>query len=411
MRILFIAHYFQPEPNFFVGLPFAKALQEKGHQVQVLTGFPNYPGGRIYDDYKVKFIQKETIDGVPVIRVPLYPSHNRSSAKRILSYISLSLSQSFIGPFAVKDADVAFVSQGPAAIGLPAIIHKMFRKIPFVYNIQDLWPDTLASTGMFNSKLGYKLVDMWCKHVYKKAAKIVVIAPGMKKKLIERGVPAEKIEVIYNWCDDSLICRQESNQQLAKELGMDGKFNIVFAGNMGKAQALEAVIKAAQILQNDCKDVQFVLVGSGVEVENLKKMTSQLSLENVKFLGRKPITEIGSILRLADVLLVHLRDDPLFRITIPSKTQAYLATGRPIMIGVNGDAADLVENAGAGLRCEPENPQNIAEAVMKFYNMEKGQLLQMGTNGMDFYDQNLSFNVAIKHYLEIFEAARKEKRK
>ena len=131
MRILFIAHYFQPEPNFFVGLPFAKELARRGHDVQVLTGFPNYPGGKIYDGYKIRFIQKEVIDGIPIIRVPLYPSHSSSSVKRILSYTSLSCAQASIGPFAVHSANVAYVTQGPATIGLPAIVHKLFRRIPF----------------------------------------------------------------------------------------------------------------------------------------------------------------------------------------------------------------------------------------------------------------------------------------
>jgi len=403
MKILFIAHYFQPEPNFFMGLPFAKALQEQGHQVQVLTGFPNYPSGKIYDGYKVKFIQKEIMEGVPVIRVPLYPSHDRSSAKRMFSYMSLSFSQAAIGPWAVDKADVAYVTQGPATIGLPAIMHKILRRIPFVYSIQDMWPDTLLSTGMFNNKLGLKMVNWWCKRVYNAAAKIVVIAPGMKERLIERGVPEDKIEVIYNWCDDALICREEPNEKLKKQLGLDGKFNIIFAGNMGKAQAMEVVIKAADILQNDCKNAQFVLIGSGVEVENLKRMTNELSLNNVKFLGRKPITEIGSFLRLADVLLVHLKNDPLFEITVPSKTQAYLATGKPVLIGVKGDAARLVEDANAGLSCEPENPQSIADTVKRFYQMDKEQLIHMGNNAANYYDSNLSFKIAVKKIVETFK--------
>ena len=405
MKILFIAHYFQPEPNFFVGLPFAKALQRAGHQVQVLTGFPNYPGGKIYDGYKVKLIQKETMDGVPVIRVPLYPSHTKSSFKRILSYLSLSLSQSMIGPFAVNKADVAYVSQGPATIGLPSLIHRLFRKIPFVYSIQDLWPDSLSSTGMFDNSFGLRLIDKWCEYVYKKAAKVVVIAPGMKQKLIERGVPTEKIEVIYNWCDESLIFREQPDCELAKKLSMTDKFNIVFAGNMGKAQSMEAVLDAAKILDNGDNNIQLVLIGGGVEVESLKQKAIELSLGNVIFHARRPISEIGSILRLADVLLVHLRDEPLFRITIPSKTQAYLATGRPILIGVKGDAARLVEDANAGISCEPENPQSIAETIMKFYKMEKDELLQMGTNGMNYYDKHLSFKIAVQSYLDVFEQA------
>lgn len=403
MNILFIAHYFQPEPNFFVGLPFAKALQARGHKVQVLTGFPNYPGGKIYGGYKIKFIQRETMDGVPVIRVPLYPSHNRSSMKRILSYTSLSLCQTAIGPFTVNKADVAFVSQGPATIGLPSIIHKWFRKIPFVYSIQDLWPDSLTSTGMFESGFGYKLVDKWCNFVYKNAGKIVVIAPGMKKRLIERGVPDDKIEIIYNWCDDSLICRDQPNLELKQQLGMTDKFNVVFAGNMGKAQAMDSVIDAAAILSKSDNTIQFVFIGSGVEVDNLKQKVKDLNINNVIFHGRKPVNEIGPILRLADVLLVHLKDDPLFEITIPSKTQAYLAVGKPVLIGVNGDAADLVENAKAGIRCKPENPQSIADAVLKLYNTNKNDLEQMGLNAMNYYDNNLSFKIAVDTYIKLFD--------
>ena len=407
MKILFIAHYFQPEPNFFFGLPFAKALRDRGHQVQVLTGFPNYPGGKIYEGYKTRFIQREELDGIPIIRVPLYPSHDRSSIKRILSYISLSLSQAAIGPFAVDKADIAYVVQGPATIGLPAIINKVFRSIPFVYNIQDLWPDSLTSTGMFNEGIGYRLVDKWCKFVYNRASQIVVIAPGMKKKLIERGVPEEKIKVTYNWCDDSLICRQSPDLDLKKSLSMDGKFNIVFAGNMGKAQAMDSVIDAAEIISRTNNNIQFVFIGSGVEVDRLKQKVKQLSLTNVMFHGRKPVSEIGPILRLADVLLVHLRDDPLFRITVPSKTQAYLAIGKPILMGVNGDASDLIKNAQAGICCEPQNPDSIASAVGHLYNMNRADLEQFGVNAMNYYDKNLSFQTAVDSYIKVFERAKK----
>lgn len=404
MKILFIAHYFQPEPNFFVGLPFAKALRDRGHQVQVLTGLPNYPGGKIYDGYKVKLIQREVMDGIEVIRVPLYPSHDRSSIKRMLSYMSLSLTQALIGTFAVNKADIAFVSQGPATIGLPAKVIKLFRRIPFVYNIQDLWPDSLTSTGMFDSGIGMKLIHGWCKSIYKSAAKVAVITPGMKRKLVERGVPADKVEVIYNWCDDSQIVSGQPSDQLAQELGMKNKFNILFAGNIGKAQAMDAVLEAARLIKDDCPNVQFVLMGGGVEAEPLKQKTEQMRIDNVKFLARRPITEVGPILRLADVLLVHLRNDPLFEITIPSKTEAYMAAGRPVMIGVKGDASDLVLKANAGLLCEPENAESIANTARKFAAMPKNELDEMGNNGERYYQQNLSFSIGVDQYETIFKS-------
>lgn len=409
MRILFITHYFQPEPNFFFGLPFAKELVRRGHTVEVLTGFPNYPGGKVYPGYKIKFHQREVIDGIPVSRVPLYPSHDRSSIKRVLCYSSLALSASAIGPFAVQSADVAFVVQGPATIGLPACTMRLLRRIPFVYNIQDLWPDSLLSTGMFGDQpgVGMKVVHSWCKYVYSKAAKITVITPGMKSTLLQRGVPEDKVDVIYNWCDDALICRSEKNEDLSKSLGMEGKFNVVFAGNMGKAQAMGAVLDAAKLLSSNYPQVQFVLIGGGVEVEPLKQKAKDMNLSNILFLPRKPISEIGPILRLADVLLVHLKDDPLFHITIPSKTQAYMATGRPVLIGVKGDAADLVENANAGLSCEPENPQSIAGAVQAFCEMTQSERDKIGENGIAFYEQELSFSTAVKKYEKIFESVTK----
>lgn len=408
MRILFIVHYFHPEPNFFYGLPFAKELLRRGHQVQVITGFPNYPGGKIYDGYKNKLLQKEIMEGIPVYRFPLYPSHDRSSLKRILCYSSLSVSLAAIAPWVIEPADVAYVVQGPATIGFPAAMLKWLRRIPFVYNVQDMWPDSLLSTGMFDSQPGLKMVHAWCKFIYRQASKITVITPGMKKVLQERGVPEDKIEVIYNWCDDALICRSEPDEKLARKFGLAGKFNIIFAGNMGAAQAIDKVIEAAALVASQYPEVQFVFIGSGVEVENLKTLARNKHLQNVLFLPRMPVEEIGNVLRLAEVLLVHLRRDPLFAITIPSKTQAYLATGKPILMAVEGDAADLVQKAQAGLSCEPESPQAIADAVGRFYQMQPEQRKQLGVNGMDFYDRELSFAQAVTTYEKIFSAVVKK---
>jgi colanic acid biosynthesis glycosyl transferase WcaI len=213
------------------------------------------------------------------------------------------------------------------------------------------------------------------------------------------------MELIYNWCDDALICRDDKDQKLAASLGMKDKFNIVFAGNMGKAQAMDAVLNAAEILAGDYPEIQFVLIGGGVEVEHLKAIAAEKKLLNVLFLSHRSIAEIGPILRCADVLLVHLRDEPLFRITIPSKTQAYMALGRPILMGLKGDAASLVEEAKAGLACEPENPLSIAEAARKFYAMNQAGRQAMGENGMRFYDSKLSFSIAVDRFEKIFEAA------
>jgi glycosyltransferase involved in cell wall biosynthesis len=230
----------------------------------------------------------------------------------------------------------------------------------------------------------------------------------MKMALHERGVPKDKIEVMYNWCDDELICRSEPDENLARKLGLAGKFNIIFAGNMGEAQALDKVIEAATLVAPKYPDVQFVFIGSGVEVKNLKALAGKKNIHNVLFLPRMPVAEIGNVLRLADVLLVHLRRDPLFAITIPSKTQAYLAMGKPVLMAVDGDASDLVKKAQAGLSCLPESPEAIADVVGQFYQMNPEQRKQLGINGVTFYDKELSFAQAVQSYEKIFSIVMKK---
>lgn len=406
MRILLITQWFQPEPHF-MGLPFARELVKLGHEVQVLTGFPNYPGGKLYNGYRIKLLQREDMEGIPVLRVPLYPSHDRSSIGRIANYLSFAFSAAIIGPWAIKSADVAYVYHPPLTVYLPAFVIRLLRRIPLVYNIQDLWPDTLLATGMLNSPFGLKLVNKLCNFVYRSADKIVVLSPGFKQTLSSRGVPANKIEVIYNSCDDAVIHPVRPSHQLKSKLGLSDRFNVMFAGNIGKAQALAAVIDAAGIVAAKSPQIQFVFVGDGVEIEHLKQKVKEMGVGNVLFVPRQPQSKIAAFLSLADVLLVHLKDDPLFRITIPSKIQAYMAAGRPILVGVRGDAADLVEKAKAGLKCEPENPQSIANAICQLQAIPKTKLTAMGENARGFYEKELSFRIVTKRYERIFESIAK----
>lgn len=404
MRILFLTQWFDPEP-MFKGLAFAKALRERGHEVEILTGFPNYPGGKVYPGYRIRPFLREVMEGIPVIRVPLYPSHDTSSIRRIANYGTFALSAAAIGAAAVKPADVMYVYHPPATVGLPAMLIHGTRRIPFVYDIQDLWPDTLAATGMVNNRFLLGIVDRWCRMVYGTASKIVVLSPGFKKMLISKGVPGEKINVIYNWCDEGQIPKTPKNESLAKELGFFGRFNVLFAGTMGKAQALEAVLDAAGRIGGRIPEIQFIFVGGGIEVARLQAIAGERRLNNVLFLPRRPVSEIGEVLNLADVLLVHLKDDPLFRITIPSKIQAYLAVGRPILVGVRGDTADLVRVAGAGMDCQPENPESISEAVEMLFRMPRALLDEMGDNGRRYYQKELSLSAGVSRFEEVFQAA------
>jgi len=404
MRILMLTQWFSPEPDF-KGLPFAKELTRRGHQVQVLTGFPNYPGGKLYEGYRIRPLQREVIDGISVIRVPLYPSHDKSGMRRILNYVSFALSAALLAPFLIRNTDVAYVYHAPGTIAFPAMVLKLVRRIPFVYDINDLWPDSLAATTMIRSRIILGIVGLWCRLTYRVADRIVVVTPGFKNKLLERGVPGSKVEVVYNWCDEIQAANSEPTETKCENELKPGCFSIVFAGNMGHAQALDAVLDAAALLTATHPTIRFIFVGGGIDAERLAQKARSEQLTNVIFLPRRPVAEIGGILRKADVLLVHLKDDPLFRITIPSKTQAYLAVGRPILMGVRGDAARLVEMAGAGIICSPEDPESIARCVAELYALTSDQRESLGKKAKEFYERELSLSVGAGRYESILHAA------
>lgn len=403
MRILFVSQWFTPEP-MFKGLPFARVLVERGHEVQVLTGFPNYPGGRIYHGYNVRILQRESMEGVQVIRVMLYPSHDTSIIRRIANYLSFAVSAATIGLVAVRKADVMYVYHPPATVSLPALIIGWIRKIPFVYDIQDLWPDTLKATGMIRNRILMEIVERWCKLTYRYAARIVVLSRGFKEVLESRGVPSSRIEVIYNWCEEWQVPARQSSQCKVEHFALSDRFNVVFAGTMGKAQSLDIVLEAAKTLMNKIPEVQFVFVGGGVDVDRLKQLAVTGCIRNVLFLPWRPITEIQEVLSHADVLLVHLKKDPLFRITIPSKIQAYLFAGRPLLAGVEGDAAELVMNSQAGIIYNPGSPQSLADAVERLYRFPKATLERMGKNGQRFYADVLSLSKGVDRFERVFQS-------
>jgi glycosyltransferase involved in cell wall biosynthesis len=401
MKILLLTQWFDPEPTS-KGLVFAEELTRRGHEVEILTGFPNYPGGQVYPGYKIRPWRREQLDGISVLRVALYPSHDKSSIARVLNYASFAISAAVIGTVLIRRPDIAYVYHPPATVGLAALAIGFFRRVPFVYDIQDLWPDTVAVSGMLSSKPVLAAIDKWCKLLYRRAANIVVLSPGFKRELVAREVPPDKINVIYNWCDETVIGPVLPDPELASRLGLSGRFNVMFAGTMGTAQALDAVLEAAALCRQTHSEMQFVFVGAGVERSRLETKAVALALDNVRFLPRQPLSAIGRVLALADVLLVHLRNDPLFRITIPSKTQAYMASQKPVLMAVTGDAAQLVLESGGGLVCEPEDPVAIAETVARFFAMSSAQRTSMGEAGRKFYHEKLSLKTGVGKFEALF---------
>jgi len=367
----------------------------------VVTGFPNYPGGKIYPGYSLKWLKRELIDGVQVTRVPLYPSHDQGAVGRVLNYVSFAASSLFYGLFAAKRPDVIYAYHPPLTVGITAVLIRLFRRVPVVYDIQDMWPDTLRATGMFSNEKALNVVSRVCDWIYRRADQLVVLSPGFKRLLIERGVPADKIEVIYNWCAEDSLTAPQGVVPVA--FPSQNKFCILFAGNMGKAQALASVLDAAELLQEQAPNLNFVFLGGGLELKHLQQLVTDKSLRNVIFLPRVPMAEVGSYLNIADALLVHLKKDPLFTITIPSKTQAYMAVGKPILMAVDGDAAALVRDSGCGKTAESENSQAIADAALALMQAGPDERNVMAENSRRFYREKLSLSVGVGRFGDIFK--------
>ncbi|CAM2823026.1 glycosyltransferase family 4 protein [Vibrio neptunius] len=399
MKILLLTQWFDPEPTF-KGLLFAKSLQDEGHEVEVLTGFPNYPGGKVYDGYKISVYKKEIVDGVTVHRVPLYPSHDGSAVKRIFNYVSFAVSSFVIGLLKTRKVDVIYSYHPPLTTCLSALLLSRCKRIPFVVDVQDLWPDTLSATGMVSNQKILSVVGKICDLIYQRASKIVVLSPGFMNKLISRGVPAEKIEIIYNWCNEpALMDYHDSDVSLPN----NGKLNLLFAGNLGFAQGLPAIVDAAELLQHNNTSVNVVILGDGIAKEEAIVRGQDKSLNNLYFLPRVPMNQVGGLLSNADILLVHLKDDDLFRITIPSRTQASLAVGKPIVMGVQGDAADLIRESGAGIVCAPNSPSELASSIQTIASKTQEERLKMAENARKFYFEKLSLAKGVKKFIAVFE--------
>jgi glycosyltransferase involved in cell wall biosynthesis len=403
LRIVLVTQWFDPEP-FLKGLAFAQGLVALGHDVEVITGFPNYPGGKLYPGYKQRLFRRQTYGAVRVLRVPLYPSHDSSGIRRALGYLSFGFSSFVVGGLLTRRPDVIYVYHPPLTTAVSGALLGAAKRAPFVLDIQDLWPDTLTATGMVSNDRLLRAVGGVCQWVYRKATRIVVLSSGFKRVLVERDVAPDKIDVIFNWFDGDKP--EVTDQRLADDLRRGEHFNVVFAGTMGKAQGLETVLEAAALLADREPSVRFVMVGGGIDVARLKALVRQRELTNVRFLPRMSGKDVGTVLAVADTLLVHLRDDPLFSITIPSKTQAYLVAGKPLLMAVRGDATDLVKKAGCGITCPPGDPGALADAVVALAHMSSEEREEMGSRGRAYYEKNMSLSDGIARFDSVFLAAR-----
>ena len=280
MQIQLISLFYSPEP---VARPhdLATILKNSGHSVTVITGFPNYPGGKIYAGYRGKAVFKEEIDQVTVIRVPHYIDRSHSSIRRVFSYLSFALSALFFG-LKIQKPDVIWTYQ----IGLPGALLSKLRGVPLVHEVQDLWPDWGKSSGLRGREWLYRLLAWQESFIYKNSQKVVTITNGFKNKLIQKGINPEKVAIISNWANETVFHPETYDRTFAQNEGFENYFNITYIGNIGAAQALEVIIDAAKLLQ-DIPDIRFVIIGNGIERPYLEAKVQEEGLDNVRFLGSR----------------------------------------------------------------------------------------------------------------------------
>lgn len=398
MRILLFTQLCTPEPAF-KSVPFARELKRRGHEVRILTGFPNYPGGKIFPGYKLKLWQRETIDGIPVLRTWLFPSHSLSLVGRITNYLSFAASAT-LPLLCGWRPDVVYV-YNLVTIGSIAALNRALRSVPFAVDVTDLWPDSVVQSGL-NRRWMARVLDRLTGKFYRSADRVVTVTNGVKALLEKRGVPPSRLRLIPNWCDEEAL-RPSGAANPPETPGLTGRFNIVYAGNLGTAQALEAVIDAAALVAVSHPEIQFVFMGAGVKKEDLLARAAKVAPNNTLFLPQGSLAEASSLMMAADALLIHLKRTPLFEITIPSKTQAYLAMGKPILSAVAGDASEMVRIAKAGVTAEPENPSSIASAARQLAAMSRVEREEMGQRGQSYYQSELSIGVGTDRWESLFK--------
>lgn len=340
------------------------------------------------------------VAGVKIFRLPFIGDRAPSPVKRILSLLRFSL-LSVQALYSQKlQPDLVRANQ----LGLPGYLVSHLKRIPLFLDVQDMWPEW-AKTSNFNlSTLLYVILDFQQKMIYRRARKITTISKRFMRYLEAKGIPAKKIFVLSNWAGSDDFKVQPRDKKFGLEEGMDGKFNIMYAGNIGSAQGLDIVLQSAQEL-GDIEALQFVIIGDGLEKDELQARVRQMGLESVRFLGRKSPEALAQYLAWADVLLLPLRKNPIYEVTIPSKTFTYLACGRPILATACGDVADLISEIGAGVVVPPQDPHALALAIQDLMAMDPLQREQYGFNALAAHQNLFDRSELIRQYDQLLKAS------
>ena len=384
VNILIVTQYFWPE-SFRIN-DLALALRERGHRVTVLTGMPNYPGGQLFSGYGGLSPANEDYRGVAVKRVPLVPRFAGKGWQLAINYLSFALSASVLAPFRCRDrVDVIFVFEpSPVTVGLPAIALKAVSDAPILFWVQDLWPESLSATGAVRSPAVLRWVRKLVRYIYRRCDRILVQSEGFIPLITGLGVAPQKVAYFPNWAE-SLYQPVEVANDAPERTTLPAGFRVMFAGNIGAAQSFDTILTAAEALKPH-PEIQWVVLGDGHQRQWVEREVERRGLTGcVRLLGHRPAERMPTYFALADALLVTLRDDPVFSLTIPSKIQSYQACGRPIIAALNGEGARIIQESGCGLTCPAGDAGGLARAVLQLYQMQAEERKRLGTRGRAYF--------------------------
>jgi glycosyltransferase involved in cell wall biosynthesis len=403
MRILFFSQYFPPE----MGAPAARTYElarrwvTSGAQVTVITAIPNHPTGVIPEAYRHAHFFEEHVDGIRVLRTWIYAAPNRGFWRRSLNYFSFMASSLAQGLRAAGPADVVIATSPQFLVGISGWIASRLRGVPFVFEVRDLWPDSIAELDVLREGLVLHLLRRLEMGLYRQAALVVGVAQSTRDELVRRGIDPEKIAIIPNGADGQVFRDMEKYNGIRENLGLGRKFVVSYVGTHGMAHGLETVLQCADRLR-DHADIAFLFVGDGARKQALEAYASSLQLPNVSFVGVQPREKIPSYIATSDVSLVPLRRKPLFRKVLPSKIFEIMGCSRPLILGVEGEAKVAVEEAVAGLCVRPEDPEALRGAILELYR-DPARADALGRNGREYVRRNFCRDRLADRYLEVLQ--------
>ncbi len=391
-HILFISPYYPPEKGAAAVCvsETASRLAKRGHQVTVLTTVPNYPTGIIPPEYRGRAIQREVLDGVCVVRVWSYTSANKGFLRRILAHFSFGCLAPLLGEKAVGRPGVIIVQSPPLFDAIAARTLAWLKRCPFIFMVSDLWPESAIQLGVLRNPLLIKLSEWLEWSTYQQASLVWVVTEGIRSRLIQRGLPLERIFLLTNGVDAAKF-RPFPQAQARAELGWDDRFTVLYAGTHGLSHRLTTVLDAAEQIRNR-DDIRFVLAGDGAEKANLVAQAQRCGLKNITFLDPCPHNQVPLLLNAADICLVHVGKVPLFKGMLPIKMYEAMACARPILLAVDGEARRLAEQeAGAAIYVEPENATALVSAIL--YLREHPHLIEvLGQRGRALVEERFDYD-------------------